>query len=181
MNCVTKKSLVLKSLMTLNKVNINTVNSVRLLGVTFSSSLSWNEHFSLVMKRSLKRFFILRNLKRARCSSDLLYKCYVAFIRSIMLYAIPCICNAPKYLFENFLRVERRASRYFSDLQFTSFTTVADQVCEKLFRSIVLNEDHPLRSMFLTRPTTRRNSCPVRAPFASTKRFSNSFIRYANL
>ena len=57
MNCVTKKSLVMKPLVTMNSEDIKTVNSIRLLGVTFSSDLSWNEHFDDVSKRCYKRFF----------------------------------------------------------------------------------------------------------------------------
>ncbi|MEL7309767.1 MAG: reverse transcriptase domain-containing protein, partial [Pseudomonadota bacterium] len=126
MNCVTKKSLVMKPLTTLNSVTIRTVNTVRLLGVLFSSNLTWNDHFSLVTKKCFKRFFILRNLRNAKCPSFILHRCYVAFIRSVMLYAFPCLCNAPKYLMAKFLCVERRASRFFPGYDFMNFTSAAD-------------------------------------------------------
>ena len=181
MNCVTKRSLSLKPLVTANLNEINTVSSVRLLGVTFSSDLSWNDHFSSVITRCYKRFFILRNLKRAKCSPFLLHKCYIAFIRSIMLYAMPCFCNAPKYLFDRLLRVERRASRYFADYCFTDFATTMDRVCYKLFNNVHIYEDHPLRIMFESRARTSRNARTLRPPFAASRRFSKSFIRFAKV
>ena len=46
-----------------------TVSSLRLLSVTFLSVLSWNCHFSYIISKCFKRFFILRNLKRPNCST----------------------------------------------------------------------------------------------------------------
>ena len=179
MNCITKRSLNIAPVVTVSGAALNTVTSIRLLGVIFSSDLTWNEHFSYIVSKCYKRFFILRNLKRANCSSRLLHRCYAAFIQSLMLYSYPCFCNAPKYLLTKFQRVERRASWFFSDFKFHSFTTVADMICSKLFTDISRFKNHSLRCLFCERSMTPRDPSVIRAPFAATRRFSASFIRYA--
>ena len=80
MNCVTKRSLLMSPIFSSDGSTINAVSSLRLLGVTFSSELSWNEHFSLIASKCFKRFYILRNLKRAKASNQLLYKCYFFYL-----------------------------------------------------------------------------------------------------
>ena len=126
MNCVTKKSFDVCPIFTKCGTPIVTVTSLRLLGVTFSSSLTWNDHFSFVISKCFKRFFILRNLKRANSPPHLTYKCYVSFIQSIMLYCYPVFCNAPQQLLKQFLRIERRAAKfYFKDHKFPSFLSVS--------------------------------------------------------
>ena len=179
MNCVTKKSLSVQNIFSREGQVIENVSSLKLLGITFSPNLSWNDHFSVITSKCYKRFFILRNLKQAGCSSALLYKCYVAFIQSLMLYGFPSFCNSPKYLIKKFLRVERRASRFFSDYDFPSFVSVSDNACKSLFLNIASNPNHSLRCMFNSRTATPRDPSTLCPPFSKTARFSNSFIKYA--
>ena len=109
------------------------------------------------------------------------YKCYVAFIQSLMIYGFPSFCNAPQYLLNKFLRVERRAFKYFHMNDSPSFLAVADKMCKKLFDKIALEEHHSMRCMFESREPTLRDVSTLRAPFAKTVRFGNSFIKYAKL
>ncbi len=97
----------------------------------------------------------------------------------IMLYGFPFFCNAPQLLLKQFLRVERRAAKFF-DYEFQSLLSVADNACKRLFNNVLKHETHSLRCMFESRDPTKRNSCVLKAPFARTSRFSNSFIKYAN-
>ena len=69
MNCMTQKSLQLYPILTCTNKVINTVSSLCLLGVTLSSDLTWNNHFDLTVSKCFKRFFILRNMKREKCSN----------------------------------------------------------------------------------------------------------------
>lgn len=178
MNYITKKSLNLVSVKANDGVILPTVSSLRLLGVTFSSDFTWNLHVQNIVNKCYKRFFILRNLKRASCPPSIIHKCYVAFIRSILLYSFPCFCNLPQYLFNKIIRLERRATSYFSDYKFCSVQEATSRICERLFKDILNSCDHPLRVLFEARVPTPRNDCVLRAPLAKTTRFYNSFIRY---
>ena len=179
MNCVTKKSLKLHPIISCAGDSIKEVSTLRVLGITLSADLTWNTHVELAISKCLKRFFILRNLKRAKCSNELLFKCYVAFIRSVMLYGFPALCNCPQYLLNKFLRVERRACKFFNLSNFPSFTTVADKLCKNLFHSVSNEEHHPLRRLFEDRSPTPRDKATLRPPFARSVRFAKSFIKFA--
>lgn len=178
LNFVTKMSLNLQPVTTHDGVVISTVSSIKLLGLTMSCDFSWNIHVDNIVKKCYRRFFILRNLRRSSCSSSVIFKCYVAFIRSVLLYSFPTFCNLPSYLFNKLLRVERLASRYFSDYEFCNLSSAAEVICRRLFANIVKLEDHPLRPLFRSRCTTPRNACPLTAPYAKTTRLAKSFIRF---
>ena len=180
MNYITKKSLHLSSTCITcdDGVTLSTVSSLRLLGVIFSSDFSWNLHVQFILNKCYRRFFILRNLKRAGCPPSIIYKCYVAFIRSILLYSFPCFCNLPQYLFYKLCRLEERASNYFCEYEFCNLKKATESICKTLFKKIASSSDHPLRVMFDSRFSTKRNPCVLRALFAKTTRLSNSFIRF---
>ena len=183
MDIVTKSSLRLNPVSCNDTSALNNVNSVSFLGVTLSNDLKWNLHFDKCIKKACKRIFLIRNLRRARCSSSLLFRVYVSFIRStcILLYAVPCFCNAPKHLFDKFLRIERRIFRIIGP-DSSSFPSLSDAVntsCCKLFNNIDKFPNHSLRHLFSNRffSSTRSTSTP-RPPLARTCRFKNSFIRF---
>ena len=161
------------------------VTSFKFLGVVFSEDLKWNEHFDYILRKASKRIFILRNLRRSGCSAALMLQSYFAFIRSLLIYSYPCFCNAPDYLLRKLRKLERRVSRIigvsFSDD--SSVLNAAVLSCNKLFSAVLSASSHPLRDLFddrLSRSTRLSTSCPLRPPFAKTKRFANSFINFAN-
>ena len=174
----TKNCLTLKSVQSADGSPINNVSSLKLLGVTFSCDFSWNSHVSVVVKKCFQRFYILRNLKRANCPSDVIFKCYLSFIRSVLLYCFPCFCNLPDYLFKKLLRVEKRASRFFPGQSFDALNISAENICIRLFRQVMCYNDHPLFKLFDRRCPTRKNPLLLKPPFAKTTRFSKSFIRF---
>ena len=178
MNCVTKASLFLDPIICKSGNALASVPSLRLLGVIFSADLTWNEHVKYTITKCYKRLFILRNLKRVNCPSHIIKNCYVTFIRSVLLYGYPSFCNLPNYLFSKLSRVERIAGRYFSSAQTCPLLSSANAMCLKLFTHITNVDNHPLRIMFQKRLPTPRNNAVLKPPFASSKRFSNSFIRF---
>lgn len=178
MNCVTKKNLSLEPVASTSEEYIPIVTSVKILGVIFSSDLSWNLHVNQIVKKCYRRFFILRNLCRVGCSPDIIHHCYVLFIRSVLLYAFPCFSNLPAYLFKRMLRVERQARKFFIGVDFSDLSVSSDKICVNLVQKIMKNECHPLRVMFQARAPTRRNCSTLRVPRSKTRRFSNSFIRF---
>ena len=51
--------------LTVNNYPVEHVNSAKLLGVMLSSDLKWNEHVAYIVKKSSRRLYMLRLLKRA--------------------------------------------------------------------------------------------------------------------
>ncbi|MEL7308758.1 MAG: reverse transcriptase domain-containing protein [Pseudomonadota bacterium] len=179
MNCVTKKSLDLCEIRTADDNVLASVSSLHLLGVTFSSDLTWNLHVEEIIKKCYRRFFILRNLKRASCPPFLIHRCYVLFIRSVLLYCFSCFCNLPDYLFYRLLQVEKRAAKFFPDHDYHALSLTAESMCLKLFNKIENCPNHPLRVMFQPRTPIPRNPKTLKAPFTKTSRFYKSFIRFS--
>ena len=181
MNIITKNGLTLQSVKDRTGANITTTSCVKLLGVTFSEDMRWNTHITNVIKKASRRLYVLYNLKHANCPTDMMYKVYVALIRSILLYCYPCFCNSPAYLKEKLVGVEKRALRIIGDSNRSpSFLATADNLCQNLFKKASQSEDHPLRRLFQKRPhpLNTRSKNTFNPPFTKTERLKNSFVKY---
>ncbi len=181
---VTKRSLSLslQTVKTSPTQSLKHVDSLSFLGVRFSSCLKWNSHVNFVIKKACKRIFMIRNLRRSGVSPAYMWKMYIALIRPVLLYAFPCFCNAANYLTKNLLRVENRVRRIINEdsVCVPSLLDAGNISCERLFNFISNTPSHPLRELFITSVPTRntRTAKTLRRPFAKTKRFGNSFIKY---
>ena len=129
----------------------------------------------------MRRVFIMRNLRKCNCSLSLMMRAYFAFLRSVLLYAYPCLCNAPSYLQKRLLRVEKRVAKIIGVEITPSLLDAADASCSKLLSVITRHRQHPLRALFQTKQRTSRThpTQVLRRGFTRTERFSSSFIKYA--
>ncbi len=180
-NFVTSRNLYCVPIHNSSGLVLTVCRSVRILGVTFSDDLKWNDHVDNVVRKASQRIFILRNLKRSGCDSQTLYNIYVALIRSVLLYCYPCFCNAPFYLHQMLSSVERRVFKIvFGSTHYESdIFTHAEKMCESFFKRIHDSMEHTLRFLlFLSRCPSRSNSLTLRPPTAKTKRFGRSFIKF---
>ena len=173
MDIITKRGLCLHPISGLvNK------NHTKILGVTFSSDLSWNRHIDNIVSRANKRVYILRNLKRSGCHPEILHRVHKALIQSVFTYCFSVYCNLPNYLLNRIRRVERRVLRLIGSDATPSFILDAERQCTKMFLTILHDSEHPLRELFLPRIPTVRNPCILRRPRTRTKRLENSFLRF---
>ena len=76
---------------------------------------------------------------------------YVAFIRSVLLYGYPVICNALQYLKDQLIKAEKRAMKMINTKQMPLLMTVADRTRDRLFLLVLKYPSHALRGIFLTR------------------------------
>ena len=65
---------------------IEVVKSAKLLGLIFKDDLKWNDHVAYIVKKSAKRLYMLRLLKRARCDIKTLISVYFSCVRPILEY-----------------------------------------------------------------------------------------------
>ena len=181
MDIITKRSCTINPILTVDGQSVKQVNSLCFLGVHFSDNLKWNAHFDMVIKKASKRIFVLRNLRKCGCPTHIMKKAFFALMRSVLLYAYPAICNAPRYLHARLLRFESRISRIIGDPISPSILDVADSLCYSLLRKISDTPDHLLRPLFLINHSRHtRHSRLLRTRFTRTERFSSSFMKYAN-
>ena len=154
-------------------------SSISLLGATLADDLKWNAHIEKVLCKASRRLYILRNLKRSNCPPSLILHVYNCVIRSVLLYAYPSWCNLPKTLQEKLLKFERRVFRLVGVTNDATVIDIGERICERLFKKVVGMPNHPLRQCFTQQFTKTRASMQLRPPKTRTKRFSESFIRFA--
>ena len=132
---------------------LEVVDSVKLLGVTISSSLSWNLHIDEVIKKASKRLFFL-----VRVPPNDLVLFYTACIRSIIDYAIPAFYYAlPQYLKNELVRLQKRAisiivpgANYNTGMEVLGILPLGDhhdQLYSTLFNSILSDPNHKIRNL----------------------------------
>ena len=175
---VTRRNLTVYPILLNNGTPIQTVQSLKILGIHLANDLKWNTHINKVVSQASQRLFILANLKRSDCPADVLRKAYFAFIRSIILYCCPVFINSPKYLTDKLIRIEKRASKIIGEEISPDVLSMMNRCCTSLFQKIVSDTEHPLREIFSVKERNNRNVCPFRPPLAKTVRFKKSFIKF---
>jgi hypothetical protein len=71
----------------INKESIERVNSFKLLGVIFSSDLSWEQHVSYMLNKMSKRYYLNFELSRIGIHHHEIILIDCAIIRSVLEYA----------------------------------------------------------------------------------------------
>jgi len=178
LDIITKKSIVSSPVMSPSGM-LPQVSSLRVLGVTISDDLRWNNHIDSVLKKSNKRAYLIQNLKRAACPPPAMLLAYNCIIRPLLLYAYPCFCNLPVYLQDRLLKFERRMFRLIGATNDVSVVEAGDRFCQKLFDTVSRSSSHCLRRCFTQQLTNTRQSLKLRPIRARTSRLSRSFIRFA--
>jgi hypothetical protein len=164
-----------------NGVFIETVQTARILGVTFSSDLRWDAHVHDVVSRASRRLFSLIILRNSGASPKALWQFYCASIQSILLYAHPAWCNCSKGLWDTMLKVERRALRIIGSLESTSLRQSSDSLCLRLMKKIAAKVDHPLSEIIVrVEQGNTRAQKTVTSHWAKTSRFRDSLTKYAD-
>ena len=95
---------------TIDGVQFQRVSSAKVLGVTISNVLKWNDHVDTITSKAARRLYLLSQLKRAGISSDDLLAFYYSVIRSVLEFSCHLFHRSlPKYLSDDIERIQRRA------------------------------------------------------------------------
>ena len=170
------------------------VKCAKILGLTVSDDLKWNEHDQQITKKARKRLYCLTQLKRANVGTKELLQFYITCIRPITEYACPVFPNQlTNYLSDDLEAIQRRALKiifprttYDEALSRTGFQTLyarRQELTERLFRDIESNNEHKLHNLLpplVEIDTTLKNKSKYIVTF-KTERFRNSFITYSTL
>ena len=93
----------------INSGQIEVVNHARILGLTITKDLKWNQHITNIIKKANKRIYFIIQLKRAHVpEADIIYF-YSTCVRPVMEFSCQVFHFAlPSYL-SNFLeRIQKR-------------------------------------------------------------------------
>ena len=155
---------------------VKTVDSLKLLGVTISHDLRWDEHFRNIIKKCNSRMYALRIL-RSICDNDQLCNVYKALIQSLLLYASPVFLNLPQTIskkVDSFIKRSHRLvhgdscacplSTCFKDLRFNCGA--------RLFHLAEHNQCHPIHALI---PPRLPRSGHYNVEFSSTSRGQSTF------
>ena len=88
---------------------INSVNTYKIFEVIMHNDLKWNSHVDYITKKTCKKLYSLRVLRRARVSQCNMLRIYLASVRPVLEYAVPVWQDIPAYLSEAIERVQKRA------------------------------------------------------------------------
>ena len=85
-------------------VEFERVSFAKVLGVTISNDLKWNDHVDTITSKAARRLYLLSQLKRAGISPDV--------ITSVLEFSSQLFHRTlPKYLSDDIERIQRRAIR----------------------------------------------------------------------
>lgn len=175
---------------------IETLYSLKLLGVTLSKDLRWNTHIDLLIKKTSKRLFFITKIKRAKVSPEDLIKFYVTCIRSVFLYACQVYhYSLPEYLGKSLEQIQKRAMKiiygydtsYNSALEQAGINKLSDcrqLLCNKFFSKVIANSADRLHDLVPYNEHQRnylRNVRPFTIPVCKTNRFKKSFLISSSL
>ena len=183
MDVQTKQSLVLSPLNVSHSSDIiQNVSTAKLLGLLIDNDMSWSSHISEALSKARKRVFMLYSLKRIRAPKSIMWTVYCSMIRSVITYAYPAWCNITKSQCQLLSKFEERICKIF-DLPRTKELGVFCDSLGKRLALKALNVSHPLHIIYDKKASRYSNRLGHlrRGLRTRTKRYKNSFIKYAVL
>ena len=158
---------------------IQPVNQLKMLGIMLQSNLRWNCHVDQVCKRASRSLYGILQLKRHGCSVEIMWRAYYALVRSIITYSFPAFCNLPTSLFNDLLKIERRASSIIGSPISITLDNFTSSQCANLARIVNYNSNHPLRELFeIKQVSSTRSKSVLLPPNCKSSRRVNSFVKY---
>ena len=158
---------------------METVDSVKLLGVTLQANCRWLEHINNISSRCSKAMYMVSTLSRINAPPHIVWLCYTSCVLTIMSYAWPCFCDASDSTMKRLVTLDKRAHMLAFKPYVATLRQRLDKQCIKMAKQ--LTSDHPLSIFFQKRDLTAiktRNQCAYTHQIARTELFRQSFIKF---
>ena len=151
---------------------IETVRVYKLLGIILSHDLKWTNHVDYIYKKSNKRLYFIRLLKKSRVECNSIVKIYLVLIRPILEYAVQVWQDIPNFLETKLETIQKRALRIiFPHLTYeqAGIETLAERRYALCLSYILKLKDqnHPLHFL-LPRSVSVNRSCNLRSATAAS-------------
>lgn len=164
----------------LELLSIKSVETIKLLGVTFSKTMDFKLHFKDIIKRASQRLYYLRIMK-SYCSTDELWLIYTMLIRSLLEYAAPMFIGLEKSIENDLELLQRRAHRIICGSVSSCECVVVSlykrrcRLSNKLYSSIEKCDSHVLHRFLPKLGFRGRTIVPI---FRTTKRSKRFFMHH---
>ena len=177
---------------TVSDIDLETVESIKLLGLHLSRNLKWNAHVTEIARIVVPRLYFLRQLRRSKVATKELVLFFTTCIRPLTEYACQMYHNSlPNYLRDDLERLQKRAMRiifgdisYSESLERVQLPTLFNrrkELTTQYFEKIACNPNHRLYNILPEKNVNnyelRNNRTFVRPKF-KTKRAQTSFINF---
>ena len=166
----------------------------KLLGVYITSDLTWSVHCDYIIKKSNRRLYALRKLKKSGVASPDVLLAYCTIIRPILEYASAVFAHLPQSLSKDLEKVQRRALSVIypnciyedalKEAGIDSLELRRNVACKRFVESIA--PGNPLYSIIQNCPAPQTHHYDLRADNATVKintrtdRFGNFVtVKYA--
>jgi len=162
----------------INNTFVNLVESSRLLGVHFSSSLKWKDHVDSSVSKAAKLIFPLLQLKRCNLSPNILLKLYQQVIRPHLSYACAVTMNMSQLNKKKLRKMERRCLLMIDIKPDETVLKFCERLNSNLSKKVLSYCHHPVRQ--LLQPVLHnktRSQQQLRPPHAKSTLMKNSFIK----
>ena len=169
-----------------NGTLLEVVKETKLLGLTISSSCTWDANTREIVAKGKSRLWFLRRLKFLGASSDTLIDIYKLFCRSVLEYGAPVWSgNLKKSNNKDIERVQKNAYKIIFGTTFVSYeycleTNEAetlerrrDKLCLNFAEACLKNDKF---SKWFPKGVVTRNKTSYQEPEAKTKRYKKSAI-----
>lgn len=159
--------------------DLSRVDSLRILGVTLTSNLSWSTHMSDIFVRASRRLYVIRCLRSIITREELILV-YHAMVTSLFLYASPVFGNLPRSFSVRIDNFQRRAHKLICNpsCRCDSFPGISERFVASglnFLRSCHQNSIHPLHHSV---PANLPYSGLYRLDHCATSRRLNSFFPF---
>ena len=164
--------------------------NARILGLTISNNLKWNDHMANIIKKANKPLYFIVQLKCTKVPEQDIITFYVTCVRPVLEYSCQVFHFAlPAYLSDAIEWVQKHALAiiypnidYTDSLDLSGILKLSDRhlkAYDKLFNDIVTTPSHNLGHLQPERHIPRYNLRQTQVfvpPRAKTCRFMNTFI-----
>ena len=150
---------------------VERVASFKFLGVHISEDLSWTVNSSTLVKKAHQHLFLLRRLKKAHLSPQILVNFYRCTIESILTNCISVWHGSYSVADRKSLQRVVKTAQGITASSLPTIEAVQHKSCLWRARSIVRGNSRPSHRLFALLPPGRR----YRVLCSRTSRFGNSF------
>ncbi|KAI8482030.1 hypothetical protein Bbelb_402060 [Branchiostoma belcheri] len=164
----------------LNGQPVERVKKFKLLGVTVTSDLTWDEHVKGIISKVQPRIHYLRLAKKYGLPSDVLLSIYTSFIRPVMEYGSPVWGGLPKTLSNELEKIQKLCCKIIGTehQQLHTLEFRRHEASLRELQRILKDTTHPCR-LFLPpvvqTPYNLRRRTRLKPPLSRSNRHKNSF------